>query len=356
VVDGEHRVVVVTGGTAGIGRAVVREFAARGYDVAVLARGEDGLEAAVADVGEAGGRGLAVPTDVADTAAVDEAARRVEAELGPISVWVNNAFTGSITFFEDLEPDEYRRITEVTYLGYVNCTRAALRHMVPRRRGVIIQVGSALAFRGIPLQAAYCGAKHAIVGFTESVRTELLHRRSPVRLCEVHLPGVNTPQFDEVLHRGVAHQPRPVAPVYQPEVAARAIAEVARRPRRSTWVGISTVATILGNRVAPGLLDRYLARTAVTGQQDPAHDPPTARPNTWDAPAGDLGAHGEFDDEAHARSPQAWLSRHRAAALGAAALAGGLALVARAAAFRAPASRPPIASPGSVRRRSRRGW
>jgi NAD(P)-dependent dehydrogenase (short-subunit alcohol dehydrogenase family) len=351
VVDGEHPVVVVTGGTAGIGRAVVREFAGRGYDVAVLARGEDGLEAAVADVEEAGGRGLAVPTDVADTAAVDEAARRAEAELGPISVWVNNAFTGSITFFEDLAPDEYRRITEVTYLGFVNGTRAALRHMVPRRRGVVIQVGSALAFRGIPLQAAYCGAKHAIVGFTESVRTELLHRGSPVRLCEVHLPGVNTPQFDEVLHRGVVHQPRPVAPVYQPEVAARAIAEVARRPRRSTWVGMSTVATILGNRVAPWLMDRYLARTAVTGQQDPAHDPPAARTNTWRAPAGDLGAHGEFDDEAHAHSPQAWLVRHRGLAL-----AGGLALVAGAAALRTPASRRPLASPGSMRRRSRRGW
>ncbi|QYN32465.1 SDR family oxidoreductase [Pseudonocardia sp. DSM 110487] len=348
--DGEHPVVVVTGGTAGIGRAVVREFAVRGYDVAVLARGADGLEAAVADVEEAGRRGLPVPTDVADADAVDAAARRVESELGPISVWVNNAFTGSITFFEDLSPDEYRRITEVTYLGFVNGTRAALRHMAPRGRGVIIQVGSALAFRGIPLQAAYCGAKHAIVGFTEAVRTELRCRRSPVRLCEVHLPGVNTPQFDEVLHRGIAHQPRPLAPVYQPEIAARAIAEVARRPRRSTWVGASTVATILANRIAPALMDRYLARTAVAGQQEPAHDPPSPGTNTWQPPAGDLGAHGEFDDEAHAHSPQAWLIRHRGVALGALALAG-----AGVAAIRVPAPRRPLASPGAGRRRSRRG-
>ncbi|HYH30622.1 MAG TPA: SDR family oxidoreductase, partial [Pseudonocardia sp.] len=244
--DAGYPVAVVTGGSAGVGRAVVREFAVQGYDVALLARGEDGLAAAVAEVEKAGRRALAVPTDVADPDAVDAAARTVEAELGPIDVWVNDAFTGSITFFDEVAADEYRRITEVTYLGFVNGTRAALRHMTPRQRGVVIQVGSALAFRGLPLQAAYCGAKHAIRGFTESVRTELLHKRSPIRLCEVHLPGVNTPQFDQVVHRGVEHQPRPVAPVYQPEVAARAIVATARRPRRSTWVGMSTVATILG--------------------------------------------------------------------------------------------------------------
>jgi NAD(P)-dependent dehydrogenase (short-subunit alcohol dehydrogenase family) len=339
---GEQPVVVVTGGTAGIGRAVAREFAARGYDVAVLARGTDGLDAAVADVEQAGRRALAVPTDVADAAAVDAAARRVEAELGPISVWVNNAFTGSITFFEDLSPDEYRRITEVSYLGFVNGTRAALRHMAPRERGVIIQVGSALAFRGLPLQAAYSGAKHAIVGFTEAVRTELRYRHSPVQLCEVHLPAVNTPQFDQVIHRGIAHQPRPVAPVYQPEVAARAVAGVATHPRRSTWVGTSTVATVLASRVAPGLMDRYLARTAITGQQAPAHDPPSPRTNTWEAPTGDLGAHGEFDDEAHAYSPQAWLTRHRGVVLSC-----GLALAASAAALSRRRPRRLLASRGA---------
>ncbi|MHA6624861.1 SDR family oxidoreductase [Pseudonocardia sichuanensis] len=328
--DGRAGVAVVTGGSAGVGRAVAREFAARGYDVAVLARGEDGLDAAVAEVERAGRRGLAVPTDVADAAAVDAAAATVEAELGPIAVWVNDAFTGSITFFADLEADEYRRITEVTYLGFVNGTRAALRHMTPRGRGVIIQVGSALAFRGLPLQSAYCGAKHAIRGFTESLRTELRHLGSPIQLCEVHLPGVNTPQFDQVIHRGVEHQPRPVAPVYQPEVAARAIAETAARPRRSTWVGASTVGTILANRVAPGLMDRYLARTNVAGQQDPQHDPPPRRANTWEPLPGDLGAHGEFDDEAHGHSPQAWLTRHRGAVLsGGLALAGTAALLVR---------------------------
>ena len=328
--DGRAGVAVVTGGSAGVGRAVAREFAARGYDVAVLARGEDGLDAAVAEVERAGRRALAVPTDVADADAVDAAAATVDDELGPIAVWVNDAFTGSITYFTELTADEYRRITEVTYLGFVNGTRAALRHMTPRGRGVIIQVGSALAFRGLPLQSAYCGAKHAIRGFTESVRTELRHQGSPIQLCEVHLPGVNTPQFDQVIHRGVEHQPRPVAPVYQPEVAARAIAEAAARPRRSTWVGASTVGTILANRVAPGLMDRYLARTNIAGQQDPQHDPPPRRANTWEPLPRDLGAHGEFDDEAHEHSPQAWLTRHRGAVLtGGLAVAGTAALLTR---------------------------
>jgi len=208
----------------------------------------------------------------------------------------------------------------VTYLGFVNGTRVALQHMTPRGRGVIIQVGSALAFRGIPLQAAYCG-KHAIVGFTESVRTELLYKKSPIQLCEVHLPGVNTPQFDQVIHRGLAHHPRPVAPVYQPEVAAQAIADLAERPRRSMWVGAPTMATILASRIAPALMDRYLARTNVKAQQAPQHDPPPGQANTWKPLPGDLGAHGVFDDESHPRSIQAWLTRHRRALL-----AGGMAL------------------------------
>jgi NAD(P)-dependent dehydrogenase (short-subunit alcohol dehydrogenase family) len=307
----ERRVAVLTGGSAGIGRATVRELAGRGHDVAVLARSEDGLAGAVAEVERAGCRGLAVPVDVADSEAVDAAARRVEAELGPIALWVNNAFTGSITFFDELSSDEYRRITDVTYLGFVNGTRAALRHMTPRDRGVIVQVGSALAYRGIPLQAAYCGAKHAIVGFTESVRTELLRKGSSVRLCMVHLPGVNTPQFEQVIRRGIEHHPQPVPPTYQPEVAARAIADMAARPRRSMWVGAPTVATILGNRIAPALLDRYLARTNVAAQQAPEHDPPPPRANTWEPLPGDQGAHGIFDDRAHPRSLQTWLTRRR---------------------------------------------
>src|SRR4051812_24487400 len=209
------RIAVVTGGTAGIGRATVRELARHGYDVAVLARGEDGLRATVGEVEAAGRRGLAVPTDVADADAVEAAAARVVDELGPIDVWVNNAFAGSIAFFEDLTPDEYRRITEVTYLGQVNGTRAALRRMRERNRGVIINVSSALAYQGIPLQSAYCGAKHAIVGFTQSLRIELMHRGSHVAVSLVALPGVNTPQFDWVLRRGIRHHPQPVPPIYQ---------------------------------------------------------------------------------------------------------------------------------------------
>jgi NAD(P)-dependent dehydrogenase (short-subunit alcohol dehydrogenase family) len=315
---GQRKVAVVTGGSAGIGRATVRELASRGYDLAVLARGEDGLTAAVAEVERTGRRGLAVPVDVADAAAVDAAAARVEVELGPVDVWVNNAFTGAIAFFDDLQADEYDRITAVTYLGFVNGTRAALRHMTPRKRGVIIQVGSALAFRGIPLQSAYCGAKHAIVGFTESVRAELVHKGSPIELCMVHLPGVNTPQFDQVLQRGIDHHPQPVPPIYQPEVAARAIAHVAEHPRRTMWVGAATVLTILGNRFAPALLDLYLGRTNVSAQQSPPHDPADRRSNTWEPLPGDAGAHGAFDDKAHAHSAQAWLTQHRGAATGAA--------------------------------------
>ena len=312
------RVAVVTGGSAGVGRATVREFAARGYDVAVLARGEGALAATAAEVERAGRRALAIVTDVSDSEAVDRAARRVEAELGPIEVWVNNAFTGAIAFFEDVRPEEYERITAVTYFGYVNGTRAALRHMTPRRRGVIIQVGSALAFRGIPLQSAYCGAKHAIVGFTEAVRTELLHKKVPIHLCEVHLPAVNTPQFDWVLHRGIAHHPQPVPPIYQPEIPARGIVHLAEHPRRAMWVGLPTILAILANRVAPGLLDRYLARGNVDAQQSPEHDPPSPHTNTWSPVAGDAGAHGSFGDQARSRSPALLLSQHRRAATGAA--------------------------------------
>jgi NAD(P)-dependent dehydrogenase (short-subunit alcohol dehydrogenase family) len=305
-------VAVVTGGTAGIGRAVVRELADRGWDVAVLARGQERLDETVQEARAAGRRALGIAVDVSDSAAVDAAAEQVEDELGPISLWVNNAFTGAIAFFEDITPEEYERITAVTYFGFVNGTRAALRHMKPRDRGTIIQVGSALAFRGIPLQAPYCGAKAAIQNFTESLLVELKHQGSSVQLCQVHMPGVNTPQFDWVLHRGVEHHPMPVPPIYQPEVAARAVAHVAEHPRRTMWVGLPTALTILGNRVAPSLLDWYLAKTNVQGQQSPDHDPPAARSNTWEPVYGaEVKAHGSFDDQAHAHSPELWLSRHR---------------------------------------------
>jgi len=305
-------VAVVTGGTAGVGRATVRRLAREGWDVGILARGQDRLDAAADEVRELGRRCVAVRADVADAAAVEAAADRITDQLGPIDVWVNCAFTGAIALFDDVTPQEYERITAVTYLGFVNGTRAALARMAPRDRGTIIQVGSALAFRGIPLQSAYCGAKHAIVGFSESVRTELLAKGSAVQLCMVHLPAVNTPQFDWVLHRGIEHHPQPVPPIYQPEVAAQAIAHVARRPRRTMLVGLPTVLTILGNRIAPALLDRYLARSNIDAQQSPAHDPPGASANTWEPVGGsDIAAHGAFDDAAYAHSPELWLSRHR---------------------------------------------
>jgi len=324
-----NRIAVVTGGTAGVGRAAVREFARAGYDVAILARGAAGLDGAAADVRDAGRRALPVPVDVADDEAVDRAASRVEAELGEIDVWVNCAFAGSLAFFWDTSVEEFRRITEVTYFGQVNGTRAALARMRPRDRGVIVNVGSAMAYRSIPLQSAYCGAKHAIKGFTESISTELAHERSRVRICMVQLPGLNTPQFSWNLNKMRGH-PRPVPPTFQPELPARATRFLAEHPRRNMWVGISTAYTILGERTAPSLMRAYLARTAVKGQQTdadlPRHGSNVFSPSDEDA---DRGAHGAFDDQAHAHDPVLWASMHRAALLAgttAATLAGTLAV------------------------------
>ncbi|GAA2863878.1 SDR family oxidoreductase [Pseudonocardia halophobica] len=309
-------VVVITGGTAGVGRAAVREFAENGYDVAVLARGAAGLKGAAEEILGAGrSTALTIPTDVADAVAVDRAAQQVEDELGPIDVWVNVAFAGSLAYFWDTTDEEYRRMTEVTYLGQVNGTRAALARMRPRDHGVVVNVGSAMAYRSIPLQSAYCGAKHAVKGFTEAVATELAHERSGVKICMVQLPGLNTPQFNWNLTKVPGH-PRPVAPVFQPELAARAVRFVAEHPRRSIWVGISTAYTILGERVAPTLVRSYLARTGVTGQQTGA-DLPRYGPNLF-APGDeddDRGAHGSFDDQAHFRDPVLWASMHRGALL-----------------------------------------
>jgi len=274
-------VVVVTGASAGVGRATAVRFARRGARVALLARGQKGLDGAVSEVESAGGTAMAVSVDVADAAAVGAAARRVESELGPIDVWVNNAMTSVLAPFTEVSMEEFRRVTEVTYLGYVHGTRTALDLMLPRDRGVIVQVGSALAYRGIPLQAAYCGAKHAIQGFTESVRCELLHRRSRVRIGMVQMPALNTPQFGWVLSR-LPNHPQPVPPIYQPEVAARAVVHLAEHPRRELWVGGTTVATLLANSVAPGLLDRYLGRTArrTCGHRSRATPAPTASSTT----------------------------------------------------------------------------
>ncbi|OKK04382.1 short-chain dehydrogenase [Streptomyces sp. CB03234] len=326
------RTVVITGAGGGVGRASARAFAACGDRIALLGRGEKGLAGVAAEVRDAGGEALAVPVDVSDAQAVEDAAERVETELGPIDVWVNNAFTGVFAPFTEIGADEFRRVTEVTYLGYVNGTRAALRRMVPRDRGTVVQVGSALAYRGIPLQSAYCGAKHAIQGWNESVRCELLHAGSRVRTTMVQLPAVNTPQFDWVLSR-MPGRARPVAPVYQPEVAARAVVHAARHPgRREYRVGASTVATLIANALAPGLLDRYLARTMYAAQQDTgtqASDEP-APSNLWapvDGALGrDFGAHGRFDDSSHDLYADTVLLRHPAA-LAAGALAGAAAAV-----------------------------
>jgi NAD(P)-dependent dehydrogenase (short-subunit alcohol dehydrogenase family) len=310
------QVVVVTGASGGIGRAVAEAYGRRGAKVALLARGEAGLDAAAAEVARLGGRPLVVPVDTADADAVEAAAARVEDELGPIDVWVNVAFTSVFAPFDEITPEEFKRVTEVTYLGYVYATRAALLRMKPRDRGTIVQVGSTLAYRGIPLQSAYCGAKHAIQGFHESLRCELLHQHSNVRVTMVQMPAVNTPQFSWVLSR-LPHQAQPVPPIYQPEVAARGVLYAADHPkRREYWVGASTMATLVANAVAPGLLDRYLGRTGYSSQQTSEPKDPQQPENLWrpaDGPDGrDFGSHGRFDDRAKGSSTQLWLSQHHA--------------------------------------------
>jgi NAD(P)-dependent dehydrogenase (short-subunit alcohol dehydrogenase family) len=327
-----EQVVVVTGASGGIGRATAVAFAARGAKVALIARGEAGLDGAVKEIESAGGRALALPADVADPGQVQAAAARAEEELGPIDVWVNAAFTSVFAPFQGIAADEYKRVTEVTYLGYVYGTKAALDRMQARNAGTIVQVGSALAYRGIPLQTAYCGAKHAIQGFHEALRCELLHEKSGVRVTMVQMPAVNTPQFDWVLSR-LPKPAQPVPPIYQPEVAARAVLYAADHPgRREYWVGGSTAATLIANAVAPGLLDRYLARTGFSSQQDDRPQPAEHAPNLWkpaDGPDGhDYGAHGSFDDRSTKRSTQLWASQHHALLTGTAAaiLTGALAL------------------------------
>jgi NAD(P)-dependent dehydrogenase (short-subunit alcohol dehydrogenase family) len=316
-------VVVVTGSTSGVGRAIAHRFAREGAHVALLARNRTGLAAAAKEVEELGGKALTIPTDVSSYDAVEAAAAAVEEILGPIDVWVNDAMTTIFAFFEDIEPDEFRRATEVTYLGTVWGTHVALKRMLPRDRGAIVLVGSAMAYRGIPLQSPYCGGKHAIKGFWESVRTELQHKGSNIRFPMVQLPGLNTPQFDHC--RSKMHRyPMPVPPIYQPEIAADAVYEAAHSNRRQIYVGLPTVYTIWGNKVAPWLADRYLAKTAVGSQlTDPEVDPPREG-NLFEPPSEDQGTHGRYDDQAHERSLQYWLTKHRGATLGAlTAVAGG---------------------------------
>jgi NAD(P)-dependent dehydrogenase (short-subunit alcohol dehydrogenase family) len=326
------RIVVVTGASGGIGRATAVAAGRRGDTVVLLARGEAGLKAAAAEITDAGGTAVPIPIDVADADAVFAAAQRIEDEVGPIDVWINVAFTSVFAPFDQIKPAEYRRVTEVSYLGYVYATMAALSHMKPRDRGTIVQVGSALAYRGIPLQTAYCGAKHAIQGFHEALRCELLHEHSNVHVTMVQMPAVNTPQFSWVLSR-LPHHAQPVPPIYQPEFAARGVLYAADHPRRREyWVGTSTVGTLAANALAPGLLDRYLGRTGFASQQADQEQDPDAPANLWEPADGaggkDFGAHGIFDGEAKSDDPQLWASHHHgvlaAAAAGVAVVGGWL--------------------------------
>ncbi|ROQ41614.1 short-subunit dehydrogenase [Frondihabitans sp. PhB188] len=324
------KIAVVTGGTAGLGRAIVRELAERGWDVAILARGEDGLQGAAADVMRAGRRALPLSVDVADNDAVEAAAEQIERDLGEIDLWVNDAMAGVFGEFVTTEPRDFERAVQVNFFGFVNGTRAALTRMKPRNRGHIIQIGSALAHRGIPLQAAYCASKHAITGFTESVLTELIHDKSAVRISQVDMPAMNTVQFNWVKSQ-LPHHPQPVPTIFEPETCARAVADVADSPRRRSWIGEPTVMTVLGNRFVAPFLDVYLAKTGYSGQQAPDKKDPMLPSNLYEPVAGDHGSRGIFSDKAKSTSPQIWYTQHRTvsyvAAIGAAA-AGVGALVA----------------------------
>jgi NAD(P)-dependent dehydrogenase (short-subunit alcohol dehydrogenase family) len=323
-------VVVVTGASAGVGRATVRAFAQEGAHLGLLARGRDGLEAAAKEVEEAGGKALVLPADVSDPAAVEAAAAAVEEKLGPIDVWVNNAMVSVFSPFKEMTPEEFKRVTEVTYLGFVYGTMAALKRMLPRDRGSIVQVGSALAYRGIPLQSAYCGAKHAIQGFTEALRCELIHDRSNIKLTMVQMPALNTPQFSWVKSR-LPRKPQPVPPIYEPEVAAKAILWAARHDRRELAVGGSTAVVIVGNKFLPGVGDEYLAEHGFDSQMT---DEPVSKDrvdNLWKPVPGDHGAHGTFDAESKDSSLQLWANTHRGvlaiAGLAAAGVAAAVSLV-----------------------------
>jgi len=315
-------VVVITGASAGVGRAIALEFARHGAKIGLLARGLNRLEAARADVKSNGGQALCIPTDVADPGAVEQAADEVERKLGPIDIWVNNAMTTVFSPVKEITPNEFKRATEVTYLGTVYGTMAALDRMLPRDRGCIVQVGSALAYRSIPLQSPYCGAKHAILGFTASVRSELLHDSSHVHITMVHLPAMNTPQFSWCRTRLPRH-PQPVPPIFEPEVAAQGIYWAAHHRRRELLIGRSTVEAVVTNKVAPSFVDRYLARTGYESQQTSEPIDPNRPDNLFEPAPGEWGADGIFKDRSSKHSPQLWATTHRVlVALAAAGTAG----------------------------------
>ena len=323
----KKKIVVITGASAGVGRAAVREFAKHGADVGLVARGVDGLEGARREVEAAGGRALVLPTDVADPEQVESAAERVERELGPIDVWVNNAMASVFSPIKEMTPEDFKRVTEVTYLGYVYGSLSALKRMLPRDRGTIVQVGSALAYRSIPLQAAYCAAKHAVLGFHAALRTELMHDKSRVKTTMVQMPALNTPQFGWVKSR-LPHKAQPVPPIYQPEVAARAIYHAALHPeRREYYAAWSVVEAVFGNKLAPSFGDHYLARTGYESQQHDGPEDPNRPNNLWKPVPGDHGAHGTFDSRARDTSLELIAEMHpRLLAAVAAATAGVIAL------------------------------
>jgi short-subunit dehydrogenase len=307
-----RKAVVITGASAGVGRATAREFARHGARIGLIARDRERLEAAKSEVEALGGRAIVLPLDVADAPAVEHAASTFEAAFGPIDIWINNAMVSVFSPGDQLTPEELQRVTNVTYLGTAHGTLAALRRMKARDQGTIVQVGSALAYRSIPLQAAYCAAKHAVVGFTDSLRTELLHEKSRVHLTVVHLPALNTPQFSWVRNK-LPRKPRPVPPIFQPEVAARAIYWAAHHRRREVLVGGPTVLAINANKVAPAIADWYLARTGYQAQQRQQAANPSQPDNLWNAVPGAYGARGEFNDASSAYSVQSWLTRNRVA-------------------------------------------
>src|SRR5437763_2510295 len=318
-----NEVVVITGSSAGVGRAAAREFGRHGASVGLISRNQERLETAKREIEEAGGRALVLPLDVADANAIENAADRVEKELGPIDIWVNNAMASAFSPTAESTPDEYKRVTEVTYLGYVYGTLAALKRMQKRDRGTIVQVGSALAYRSIPLQSAYCAAKHAIAGFTDSLRCELIHQKSHVHVTMVQMPALNTPQFRWVKSR-LPHKAQPVPPIFEPEVAARAIYFAAHHRRREVWVGSSTAAAIVGEKFIPGLLDRYLGKTGYASQQHDGPEDPNRPNNLWESVPGDYAAHGAFDERASRNSPELWLVMYRPWLLTGAAFAAGV--------------------------------
>ncbi|MFN3403198.1 MAG: SDR family oxidoreductase [Cytophagaceae bacterium] len=302
-------VVVITGASAGVGRATAREFAKRGAYVALIARGQDGLDATKKEVEELGGRALILKVDVADAGQIERAAQTIEEQLGPIDIWINNAMTSVFSPVKEMQPEEYKRVTEVTYLGQVYGAQAALKRMLPRDKGTIVFVGSALAYRGIPLQSAYCAAKHAIVGFFDSLRSELLHDKSNVHITMVQLPALNTPQFGWVKSR-LPMKARPMGDIFQPEVAAEAIVYASHAKRREILVGMPTVQAVIGNKIAPGLGDTVLSKTGYEGQQTEVPEDPNRRHNLWEPVPGDHRAKGQFSASAASFSPQLWINKN----------------------------------------------